>query len=143
GGPTFTHALLVGSLAIDAGGDLTTLSAAVDNLATTINVTDASAFPVGIGFVIQIDSEQMIVTDKTNNALTVTRAANGTISAAHNTGAGMNPLYEQRGLGFPRIINSRLDIGSFEAQPPFPTPTPTPIPTPTPTPTATPTPPSC
>src|SRR5207244_9027647 len=93
GGPTFTHALLVGSLAIDAGGDLTTLSAAVDNLATTINVTDASAFPVGIGFVIQIDSEQMIVTGKTNNALTVTIAATGTISAAHKTGAGMNPRY--------------------------------------------------
>src|SRR2546429_4631710 len=45
GGPTFTHALLVGSPAIDAGTDVTTLNGAVDNLVTTINVTDASAFP--------------------------------------------------------------------------------------------------
>jgi predicted outer membrane repeat protein len=80
GGPTFTHALLPGSPAIDAG--------------------DPSFTPP--------------------------------------------PLYDQRGLGFDRVVNGHLDIGSFEVQAPTPSPTPTSTPsvtpsvTPTPTPRATP-----
>ena len=61
------------------------------------------------------------------------------------------PDYDQRGPGFVRVFNGRIDVGSFEVQP-TPTPTPTLTPTatatstptatftPTPTPTATPTP---
>ena len=66
GGPTFTHALLLGSPAIDAG--------------------DPSFTPP--------------------------------------------PDYDQRGLGFDRVVNGRIDIGSFEVQGPRPTPTPRPSPTP-------------
>ena len=47
------------------------------------------------------------------------------------------PLYDQRGPGFDRIVNGRIDIGSLElqeAKPPPPSPTPTP-PTPRPAPT--------
>jgi hypothetical protein len=84
GGPTFTHELLAGSPAIDAG--------------------DSSFTPP--------------------------------------------PFYDQRGPNFYRVMNGRVDIGSFEVQsgpPPTSTPTPTPTPTPippcaTPTPTPTPTP---
>jgi hypothetical protein len=47
------------------------------------------------------------------------------------------PLYDQRGPGFDRVVNDRIDIGSFEVQSGSPTPSPTP--TPTVTPTATPT----
>jgi len=52
------------------------------------------------------------------------------------------PLYDQRGPGFDRVVNGRIDIGSFEVQGPTPTPTltDTPTPTPTPMPTATATP---
>ena len=46
------------------------------------------------------------------------------------------PEFDQRGPGFPRVINSRIDIGSFEVQQPS-TPSPTPTVTPSPTPTAT------
>ena len=54
------------------------------------------------------------------------------------------PYYDQRGPGFSRVRNDRIDVGSFEVQTgTAPTPTPTftatPTPTPTPTPTATPT----
>jgi hypothetical protein len=52
------------------------------------------------------------------------------------------PFYDQRGSGYPRVANGRIDKGSFEVQS-GPTPTPTPTVTPTPsatvTPTATPT----
>src|ERR1043166_1545649 len=44
------------------------------------------------------------------------------------------PDYDQRGPGFVRVFNGRIDVGSFELQP-----TPTPTPTATPTATATPT----
>ncbi len=50
------------------------------------------------------------------------------------------PLYDQRGPGYPRVVNGRIDKGSFEVQTggtPTPTPTPTATATPTPTPTAT------
>jgi predicted outer membrane repeat protein len=50
------------------------------------------------------------------------------------------PFYDQRGPGFDRVVNGRIDVGSFEVQPGKPTPTPTPTPTATPTPTPTPTP---
>lgn len=77
GGPTFTHALLPGSPAIDAG--------------------DPNFTPP--------------------------------------------PLFDQRGPGFDRVVNGRIDIGSFEVQSgATPTPTATLTPSPTPTVTATPTP---
>src|SRR4029077_19791568 len=75
GGPTFTHALLPGSPAIDAG--------------------DPNFTPP--------------------------------------------PDYDQRGPGFVRVFNGRIDVGSFEVQP-TPTPTPTATATSTPTATFTPTP---
>jgi hypothetical protein len=43
------------------------------------------------------------------------------------------PVYDQRGCGFDRVFNGRIDIGSFEVQPPRrPCPTPRPHPTPAP-----------
>src|SRR6266480_543070 len=48
------------------------------------------------------------------------------------------PIYDQRGPGFPRVVNGRIDVGSFEVQAgttPTATPTPTSTATPTPTPT--------
>jgi len=44
------------------------------------------------------------------------------------------PFYDQRGPGFARVVNGRIDKGSFEVQP-RPTPTPRPRPTPAPRPT--------
>jgi len=48
------------------------------------------------------------------------------------------PFYDQRGLGYPRVVSGRIDKGSFEVQAGgTPTPTPTASTTPTPTTTAT------
>src|SRR5206468_904879 len=55
GGPTMTHALPVGSRAIDKGGNDATLNGTIDSSTTSIVVSNASPFPAGIGFVIQID----------------------------------------------------------------------------------------
>ena len=32
-------------------------------------------------------------------------------------GSGQTPLYDQRGMGFPRIVGGRVDIGAFESAP--------------------------
>jgi hypothetical protein len=49
------------------------------------------------------------------------------------------PFFDQRGLSFDRVVNGRIDKGSFELQAgTTPTPTPTVTPTPTATPTSTP-----
>jgi hypothetical protein len=47
------------------------------------------------------------------------------------------PLYDQRDLGYNRVFNGRIDIGSLEVQPGPPTPTATSTATATPTPTST------
>jgi len=49
------------------------------------------------------------------------------------------PFFDQRGPGFNRVVNGRIDKGSFEVQSSTGTPTPTASPTSTPTATATPT----
>ncbi len=122
GGPTQTHALPYCSPAINAGADVTTLNGALGNAATTINLADATAFPGAVGFVVQIDSEQMIVTGKAGNQLTVTRGANSTIATAHSSGAGVNPAFDQRGAGFNRRFGGAMDIGAVEWQGEVPAP---------------------
>jgi Calx-beta domain-containing protein/cadherin-like protein/Big-like domain-containing protein/uncharacterized protein DUF4214 len=124
GGPTQTHALLVNSTAIEAGTDVTTLNGAIDNSTTTVVVTDGASIPAGAGFLVQIDSEQMSVTSKSTNTLTVVRGANGTAPAIHNDGAAVNPAFDQRGSGFPRKADSAdanttqtVDIGAYELHP--------------------------
>ena len=63
GGPTQTMALTANSLARNAGGRVTSLTAAASSSAATISVGLASAISsVGSG-VIQIDGEQMLVTN--------------------------------------------------------------------------------
>lgn len=47
------------------------------------------------------------------------------------------PFFDQRGPGFDRVVNGRIDKGSFEVQGPTATPTPTPTQSATPTATAT------
>ena len=131
GGPTFMYSLSDGSPAIDAGTDLTALNSAIDDTTTGVTVTDATGIPAGVGFAIQIDSEQMIVDAKSANTLTVTRGANSTTPAAHSNGAAVNPAFDQRDSDFARKVGSAVDIGAFEVQA-SPTPTPTPSPTPSP-----------
>jgi CSLREA domain-containing protein len=114
GGPTQTFALGVGSPAIDAGTDVTTLNGEIDKVVTSIPVADAIAFPAGVGFAIQIDSEQMIVTGKTGNTLTVTRGANGSSVDNHSNGAAVNPAFDQRSTGFIRKSGTQVDMGAFE-----------------------------
>lgn len=63
-------------------GIATTLSAAIDNLVTTINVVDTTSFPSTGYFV--IDNEVIQYTGKTGTSFTgCTRGADGTAAASH------------------------------------------------------------
>ena len=131
GGSTFTHKLLATSPALETGINpaLTTLNGAIDNSTTTVNVTSAANIPVGVTILVDTltsgTSEQMLVTAKTGNALTVTRHVNGTAANAHSDLAPVFPAFDQR--GFLRTVNSDAaaplavggddtDIGAYELQ---------------------------
>ena len=116
GGATMTIALLPGSPALEAGTDLTTLNGSIDTVTSNVIVADAAGIPEGVNFVIEIDSEQMTVTSKSDNTLTVTRHANGTPAASHDGGAAVNPAFDQRGTPFKRKYTT-IDIGAFESRP--------------------------
>ena len=88
----------------------------------------------------QINTDPMLGPLQDNGGPTFTHALlNG--SPAINAGDPSftpPPLYDQRGPGYDRVFNGRIDIGSLEVQPgPTITPTPTGTPTATATPTST------
>jgi len=113
GGPTQTMALTANSPARHAGGRITSLTAAATSSATSIPVGLGSAIANTPGsYVIQIDSEQMLVTNVVGNTLTVTRGYDGTNPAAHSLGAKVYPPFDQTGA--PRI--GAPDIGAYQYQ---------------------------
>lgn len=81
-----------GTVAVSFIGGLnarTTLSAAITtNVATSISLSAATNFPGSGTYVIQIDSEQMLVTaGQGTTTWTVTRGVNGTTATTHSNGA--------------------------------------------------------
>jgi N-acetylneuraminic acid mutarotase len=95
----------------------------------------------------QINTDPMLGPLQDNGGPTFTHAllpASPAINAG-NPNFTPPPLYDQRGPGYARVVNGRIDIGSFEVQAgststPTPTPTPTARPAPAPRPRPTPAP---
>ena len=85
----------------------------------------------------QINTNPLIGPLQANGGPTLTQALlpNSPAINAGNPNFTPPPDYDQRGPGFDRVVNGRIDIGSFEVQAtPSATPTPEPRPTPTPRP---------
>jgi hypothetical protein len=112
GGPTQTMPLLPDSPALGNGGAaVTILAGAIDGLATSINVANIAAIASTPGtYLIQIESEQILVTDVVGNSLLVTRGYNGTTAAGHANNAAVYLATDQRGLA------RGNDIGAFQTQ---------------------------
>lgn len=69
----------------------TTLAAALDAAATTVSVTSASGFPTAAPFLVQIDSERILIEAGADTTTwTVKRAVDGTAAAAHSAGAAVS-----------------------------------------------------
>lgn len=121
--PTLTATLTANSVAIGAGRILAkTAGPAISAAATTFAVDDATYLERGVsvtiggnvltaGMVINIDSEQMLVTGVSGNQLTVVRGFNGTTASAHGQ---FLPIR----LAFDAVGNSRLrgiDAGAIQS----------------------------
>jgi hypothetical protein len=85
----------------------------------------------------QINIDPMLGPLQDNGGPTFTHALlpDGPAIGAGDSNFTPPPFFDQRGPGFDRVVNGRIDIGSFEVQGPTPTPTPRPSPTPRPRPT--------
>ena len=80
------------------GGELTVLTAAIDNAAMTLPVAAPATIPFSTTFLIQIDNEQMLVNsvDAGAKTMNVTRGYNGTAAAAHGSAASVKQNYGSR-----------------------------------------------
>ena len=122
------------------GGNIWNDAGIIISLGYNISNDDGSGYLTGPGD--QIDIDPLVGPLQDNGGPTFTHALlKG--SPAIDTGDPNftpPPFFDQRGPGFDRIVNGRIDIGSFEVQGSTPSPTSTPSATPTSTPTPTPTP---
>lgn len=80
----------------------TTLNDTLTADLSDVTVTLASGAAVNVGEVITIDSERMLIEDIAGNNLTVQRAYDGSVLAAHTTGA---TVYASRTLTVERGVN--------------------------------------
>lgn len=70
----------------------TTLSTGVNDLVTTVSVSDASKFPTIGQFRVRVENEFMIVTGVSGTSFTVVRGSEGSTAAAHLSGAAITQV---------------------------------------------------
>jgi hypothetical protein len=129
----------IGDTILNAGASVPNIfsSGTVTSLGYNLSSDTAGGFLTGPGD--QVLTDPMLGPLQNNGGLTFTHEllrGSPAINAG-NPGFTPPPLFDQRGPGFDRVVNSRIDIGSFEVQPSTPTATPSLTPTPSVTPTAT------
>jgi hypothetical protein len=128
----------LGSTILNAGGSGENIfndAGTVTSHGYNLSSDNGGGYLIGLGD--QINTDPMLGPLQDNGGPTFTHALLPG-SPAINAGDPSftpPPLYDQRGPGFDRIVNGRVDIGSFEVQGSTPTPTPTPTLTPRPSPT--------
>jgi hypothetical protein len=152
GGGTITNSTISGNTANQGGGIYATSAVQLGNTILKAGATGANLFnnggsvtshgynlssDNGGGFLTgpgdQINTDPLLGPLQNNGGPTFTHELL-TGSPAVNTGDPNftpPPEFDQRGPGYPRVFNGRIDIGSFEIQSggtPSPTPTPTPSP---------------
>jgi hypothetical protein len=136
-----TALLQIGNTILDAGsGENIFNSGGATSLGFNMSSDDGAGVLTGPGD--QINTDPMLGPLQDNGGPTFTQALLPGSPAidAGDPNFAPPPSFDQRGPGFSRIVNGRLDIGSFEVQAGgSPTPTPTATATTTASPTATPT----
>ncbi len=131
GGSIYTTSLMIGDTILNAGAsgeNIYNASGTVSSLGYNLSSDNGSGYLTGPGD--QINTDPMLGALQGNGGPTFTHALLPS-SPAIDAGAPSftpPPFYDQRGPGFNRVVNGRIDIGSFEVQGPTPTPTPTPTP---------------
>jgi len=129
--------LEIGSTILDRGDSGVSIYSNGDGLVTSlgynISSDDGSGILTGPGD--QTNTDPMLGPLQDNGGSTFTHALLPGSPAVNAGDPAFTPppFFDQRGPGFERVVNGRLDIGSFEVQGPLATPTPSPTTTPTPT----------
>jgi hypothetical protein len=143
GGIVNTQILEIGNTVLqagDSGANISNTGGIVTSFGYNLSSDDGGGFLIGPGD--QINSNPLLGPLQDNGGPTFTHALLPGSPAidAGDPNFTPPPFFDQRGPGFARVGNGRIDKGSFEVQGPTPTATPSPTPTPTPTATATSTP---
>jgi hypothetical protein len=119
-----------------AGGNILNEGGAVISAGHNLSSDSCGGFLTGTGD--QLNTDPMLGPLQNNGGPTLTHALLPGSPAINAGDPNFTPppSYDQRGPGFDRVVNGRIDIGSFEVQGSTPTPTPRPIPTARPRPTS-------
>jgi hypothetical protein len=119
-----------------SGQNISSGNGTVTSRGYNISDDDASGLLIGPGD--QINTNPMLGPLQDNGGSTFTHSLLPGSPAIDASDPNFTPppFFDQRGPGFDRVVNGRIDKGSFEVQGPMPTPSPTPTATPTSTPTA-------
>lgn len=76
----------------------TTLDGAINDSVTSVTVSDGSVFPSEGDFRVIVDDEIMLVTARSGNTLTVVRASESTVGAAHNSGDDITQILTEEAV---------------------------------------------
>jgi hypothetical protein len=108
-----------------AGGNIFNDGGTVISRGYNLSSDDGAGYLTGPGD--QINTEPLLSPLQDNGGPTLTHALLPGSPAINAGDPNFTPppVYDQRGPGFPRVVNGRIDKGSFEVQGPTPTPTPT------------------
>ena len=140
----FAGSVEIGTTILNAGSSGVNIfndGGTVTSLGYNLSSDNGGGYLIGLGD--QINTAPLLGPLQANGGPTFTHALLPGSPAINKGNPNFTPppFYDQRGQGFNRVVNGRIDVGSFEIQSaPAPTPTPTVTPTPTPTATSTPTP---
>jgi hypothetical protein len=150
GGGIYNLADLRGSAPVDIRDSILNAGASGENIFNSAGSITSYGYNLssddGAGYLIgpgdQVNIDPMLGPLQNNGGPTFTHALlpGGPAINAGDPSFTPPPFFDQRGPGFSRVVNNRIDVGSFEVQGPTPTPTPTATPRPSPTPRARPTP---
>jgi hypothetical protein len=138
GGISVSGTLEIGNTILKAGASGPNISNNVGTVVShgyNLSSDDGGGYLTGPGD--QINTNPMLGPLQDNGGLTFTHALSPGSPAINAGDPNFTPppLYDQRGSPFVRVFNGRVDIGSFEVQPPRrPTPAPRLRPTPAPRP---------
>lgn len=121
-----------------SGANISNNSGAVTSVGYNLSSDDGGGYLIAPGDQINTDPMLGPLQDNGGPAFTHELLAGSPAINSGDPSFTPPPSFDQRGLGFGRVVIGRIDIGSFEVQGPTPTPTPSPTPTATPRPKPTP-----
>lgn len=92
-----------------ANNAITTLASTITDIATTLVLSDASAFPATGNFRLLVDDEILVCSSRAGVTCTVSRGQEGTTAAAHTAGATVSHVLTAAALG--NIIDEAIASG--------------------------------